>query len=177
MSDVVSPDPVLLGVSLPDQPAGVLRDCLRAAGISSARVTAGPRTPADEAREIYDMCRARGVDYANRLYAAPGRQVIAVYRVNQAKAAAAVQMLMENRIRQLGPANVSHHCSETIWAQDIGPASIDVSKHRAFLAALAADKRVSKVLSPYGETIKDPAFHIEIPKAQFSLPAPTPIAT
>src|SRR5689334_18922402 len=110
--------PELLGVSLPDQPAGVLRDCLQAGGITSARVTAGPRTPADEAREIYEMCRDRGVSYANRLYAAPGRQVVAVYQVNQAKAAAACQLLMENKIRQLGPANVSHHCSETIWAFD-----------------------------------------------------------
>lgn len=160
--------PALTGVLLPDAPAKVLRDCLRAGGVSSARVTAGPRTPADEAREIYNMCKARGVDYANRLYAAPGRQVVAVYQANQAKDAAACQLLMEKKIVQLGPSNVSHHCSETIWAFDVGPASIAADKHEAFLAALKADKRISKVIAPP----LDPAFHIEVPKAQFDLSPP-----
>jgi len=119
------------------------------------------------------MCRDRGISYANRLYAAPGRQVVAVYQVNQAKAAAACQLLMENKIRQLGPANVSHHCSETVWAFDVGPASIPAEKRQAFLDALAADKRVSKVISPP----IDPAFHIEVPKAQFLPPTTIPSAT
>jgi hypothetical protein len=53
------------------------------------------------------------------------------------------------------------HMSETHYTFDVAPSSIPEDKHPAFVAAVLGNKAVSKLLQPP----RDPAFHLEIPKA------------
>src|SRR3954452_5712540 len=62
-------EPTLDGSPLPPAAAKVLKEILRAAGLSRATVTSVTRTPADQARVMYDNCVAKGVAFNKQLYA------------------------------------------------------------------------------------------------------------
>jgi hypothetical protein len=57
------------------------------------------------------------------------------------------------------------HMSDTHYTFDVAPSSIPKEKHAAFVAAVLANKAVSKLIQPP----KDPAFHLEIPKMAVDL--------
>jgi hypothetical protein len=153
-------DPVLEGNALPPAAAGVLKEILKSAGIARAKVTSVSRTPADQARVMYDNCVGKGAQYNKNMYANAGDRVIDVYTANKDKARAVVIQLMLDKINEIGPGKVSKHISETHYTFDVAPSSIPAEKHKAFRAAIEAHKAVSKLIAPP----TDPAFHIEIPK-------------
>jgi hypothetical protein len=155
-----SGEPVLDGVDLPGPAAKVLKAILRTAGLPRARVTSGSRTPAEQARVMYENCVANGVEFNLRLYGAAGDKVVGVFAANQAKPRDTVIQLMLDKIVELGPANVSKHISVDFFVFDVAPSSIPAAKQPAFLAAINAHPAVSKVIPPPA----DPAYHIEIPK-------------
>lgn len=151
---------MILGQQLADKPLAVLKEIMAASGVDTCRITSVQRTPADQARVMYEMILQHGFDYAMKLYEAPGKAVCMVYKNSGAAQQPTVLAAMEAKICELGPSNVSHHCSTTHYVFDVAPSSIPADKHAVFAQSAKDNKSVSKVLQPPS----DPAFHIEIPK-------------
>jgi hypothetical protein len=146
------------GVAIPSKAKGVLTEILIDAGLTTAKVTSGVRTPAEQALVMYDNIKQKGVDYNYRLYGKYGDKVIKVFEENATKERTDVLALMQSKIEEIGPANVSKHCSSSHYVFDVAPSSI--TNHYQFVAAVKNHKAVSKLFQPPD----DPAFHIEIPK-------------
>ena len=140
----------------------VLEDIMEKAGISSALITSTARTPAEQARVMYDNIVATGVARQKQLYAAAGDAVIDEY-VKAKKAgrtAVEIKAAMEAKINALGPTKVSHHAADpsVLCVFDVAPSSI--AKKAEFEKAVRADRRVKKFIVPP----LDPAYHLEIPQ-------------
>lgn len=146
------------GVEIPEPAKKVLREILQSANLTSAKVTSGTRTAADQARVMYDNIKTYGAAHQKNLYGNNGDKVIDVYVANTDKSKDVVVGLMKEKIIALGPSKVSKHCSDTHYTFDVAPSSI--SNQQKFIQAAKAHASVSKFLQPPA----DPAFHIEIPK-------------
>ena len=138
----------------------VIRDNVAAGDSSSCTITSTLRLPADQARAMFNNLESFGVAKQRALYGAPGNKVIDTYVASKAagKTAAQIQVDMTGTINQ-DPYNVSHHCFDPakLCVVDIDPNTI--VNGAAFVAAVKADKRVSKFFFPP----QDPAFHLEMP--------------
>jgi hypothetical protein len=143
----------------------VLQDIMRDAGIPFALITSTQRTPAEQARAMFNNLEALGVKSQKDLYGPNGDLVIDVFVAGKraGKTAAQIQKDMERRIIGLGPSNVSHHAADpkVLNVFDVAPNSIPAAKRAAFERAARRDKRVRKFFAP-GQG--DPGFHIEIPQ-------------
>lgn len=153
--------PVMVkGLKLPDQAEKVLKEILVSAGLSTARVTSVSRTPAEQARIMYENCVRHGAAYNKTMYAKSGDTVIGVYENNWGKPRTTVIQLMLAKIQEVGPSRVSSHISDTHYTFDVAPSSIPVQARPRFVEAIRGHKAVSKLIAPP----IDPAYHIEIPK-------------
>ena len=151
---------MLDGLPLPEPAASVLVDILRVAGVARATVTSAHRTPAEQARVMYENCVLKGAAYNRALYCAAGDQVVDVFEAHRGQPRDTVIQLMTEKILEIGPDSVSRHLSDTHYTFDVAPSSIPAEKHAAFVAAVLGNKSVSKLIQPP----QDPAFHLEIPK-------------
>ena len=145
---------------------GVLTEILNAAGINSCLITSTSRTPADQARIMFNNIVSKGVTAQKSLYKPPGKAVIDEYvkAKNAGKTGDQIKAAMEAKIRALGPDTVSKHCADPaiLNVVDIAPSSL--SNKAAFEKATRAavtKGTVSKFLTPANN---DPAFHLEIPQ-------------
>lgn len=136
----------------------ILTEILIDAGLSNAMVTSGVRTPAEQARIMYDNIKRKGLPFNYRLYGTYGDKVIKVFEDHATKERADVITLMKSKIEEIGSSKVSKHCSSTHYVFDVAPSSINDTLK--FIAAVKNHKAVSKFLYPP----HDPAFHIEITK-------------
>lgn len=143
----------------------ILKDILRAADLHKAQISSTARTPADQARAMYQNLVTVGVKAQKKLYGPAGRKVIDVFveLQKQGKSAKEIQDGMRDKVIELGPSNVSRHCGDyhVLNVFDVAPSSLGGSKARETFNAAAqaeADKRVSKYI-PYP---KDPGDHFEI---------------
>lgn len=140
----------------------VLEDILQAAGLTTATISSTARTPADQARVMFDNIVSQGVAAQKKLYAAAGDSVIDEYVKAKAakKTPIEIKAAMEAKIIAIGPTKVSHHAADpnVLCVFDVAPSSID--KKAAFEKAVQADKRVKKFLKPP----LDPGYHLEIPQ-------------
>ena len=140
----------------------VLKDILRTAGLSGALISSTARSPAQQARVMFNNIEAKGVAAQKKLYAAAGDEVIDVYVKSKAakKSPDQIKADMEAKIIELGPTSVSHHAADpkVLNVFDVAPSSI-VDK-KAFELAVSKEKRVSKFLLPPN----DPGYHLEIPQ-------------
>ena len=140
----------------------VLEDILQKAGLSSALISSTSRTPADQARVMFNNIVSTSVAAQKKLYAAAGDSVIDEYVKAKAagKTAIEIKAAMEAKIIAIGPTKVSHHAADPniLCVFDIAPSSI--TKKAAFEKAVKADKRVSKFITPP----VDPGYHLEIPQ-------------
>ncbi len=142
-----------------------LRAVLDRAGLASATVTSGVRTPADQARVMYDNIRQYGVDSQKKLYGPNGDQVIDVYVAHAKEPRDRVIALMRAKILELGPSRVSKHCSDTHDVIDVAPSSIADRKRFEEALHWAKDQgEISHVILPPS----DPAYHIEKPRKSTS---------
>lgn len=140
----------------------VLRDILSKAGLNRALVSSTARNPQEQARVMYENIVARGVSHQKKLYAAAGDEVIDVFIASKTagRSQSEIQADMTEKIIALGPSRVSRHACDpkVLNVFDAAPSSI-ANKH-AFEAAVVADERVSKFLTPPD----DPGYHLEIPQ-------------
>jgi hypothetical protein len=153
-------EPVLEGVPLPEPAAEILKDILKTAGLAAATVTSAHRTPAEQARIMYENCVSKGAAYNHALYCTAGDRIVEVFEANRDQPRDTVIRLMEEKIIEIGPSKVSMHMSDTHYTFDVAPSSIPADRHAAFAAAILGNKAVSKLIQPP----RDPAFHLEIPK-------------
>lgn len=155
---------MITGKPLPPAAQTVLEEIMTSSNVDSCEVTSVQRSPDEQARVMLEnlvgTCIGQGLAAQLRLYKDPGQQVIQVWNVNQAKPRDQVIALMSDKIRQLGPENVSKHCSTTHWVWDVAPSSVEVDKRAAFISAAIAHTKVTKFLQPP----QDPAYHLEVPR-------------
>ena len=142
----------------------VLTDIVRAAGLTQILVSSTQRSPADQARVMFNNCRQFGPQSQLDLYGSVGDRVLKVYIDSTAAGRTDAQIMadMERKIIELGPPNVSRHTADpnVLAVIDIAPSS--VTDKAAFERAVKADSRVSLFLQPP----LDPAYHVEIPIAR-----------
>ena len=140
----------------------MLNDILRAANLKRALVSSTARSPADQARVMYDNCERHGADAMKKLYARAGDQVVDVYARSKAagKPPTQIRLDMEQKIKEIGPTSVSRHASDprVLNVFDVAPSSI--TDKVGFEKAVKADRRVAYFLVPPG----DPGYHLEIPQ-------------
>jgi predicted S18 family serine protease len=140
----------------------VLEDILQAAGLNSAVISSTARTPADQARVMFNNLESTSVAAQKKLYAAAGDAVIDEYvKAKSAKKTPnEIKAAMEAKIIAIGPTKVSHHASDPniLCVFDVAPSSI--AKKAAFEKAVRADKRVKQFFKPP----LDPGYHLEIPQ-------------
>ena len=140
----------------------VLEDICQKAGLSSVLISSTSRTPADQARVMFNNIQSTSVAAQKKLYAAAGDAVIDEYvKAKKAKKTPTeIKAAMEAKIIAIGPTKVSHHASDPniLCVFDVAPSS--VAKKAAFEKAVRADKRVQKFITPP----LDPGYHLEIPQ-------------
>lgn len=141
----------------------VIKEILAAAGETGCTINSTARTPESQANAMYVNLEKpdQTVQMQKDLYKGPGEKVIDIYVASKAakKSAADIKADMTAKIKEIGPSSVSKHCADStkLCVVDIEPTLItDKAK---FIAAVEADKRVTKFLQPP----KDPAYHLEIP--------------
>ena len=112
----------------------VLEDILQAAGLNSATISSTSRTPADQARVMFNNIEKTGVAAQKKLYAAAGDAVIDEFvKAKKAKKTPTeIKAAMEAKIIALGPTKVSHHAADPniLCVFDVAPSSI--TKKEAF---------------------------------------------
>ncbi|SFI50061.1 hypothetical protein [Halpernia frigidisoli] len=94
--------------ALSEKTKNILREVGEASGTYYIAITSTARTPYDQARIMYDNCKAN-LKEQRTTYKAPGQRVIDVYVNNSSKSRDAVIKLMEQKINELGPSTVSKH--------------------------------------------------------------------
>lgn len=140
----------------------VLSDVMRRAGLASVTVSSTSRSPAEQARVMFNNLERFGVAHQKALYGAAGDGVIEVYRVAKRDGlqASAIKARMEREIIRVGPTRVSRHASDpkVLNVFDVAPSS--VARRPEFERALRAETRISKTIFPPN----DPGYHLEIPQ-------------
>ena len=146
----------------------VLTDIMRKAGVPSILVTSTARTPADQARIMYENIERYGIEHQKLLYSKYGDQVIDEYSKYKSKKhhKQFIISMMQAKIIALDPSKISNHVADPMKLNviDIAPSSINPSLRSLFVKAVLGDKRVAKYLGPP----KDPAYHLEIPQPEKS---------
>lgn len=145
---------------------GVLTEILSAANLGSCLITSTSRTPADQARIMFNNIVSKGVAAQKSLYKAAGQSVIDEYvkAKNAGKTGDQIKAAMEAKIIAIGPDKVSHHCADPskLNVVDIAPSSLgNKSAFEKATNAAKAKGSVSKFLTPGNN---DPAYHLEIPQ-------------
>ncbi|HEX8197798.1 MAG TPA: hypothetical protein VF571_16525 [Pyrinomonadaceae bacterium] len=144
----------------------ILKEILNHAGLSSCLITSTSRTPAEQARAMYNNIVATGADKQRELYAAAGDMVIDEYeKAKKAKKSEAqIKAAMEAKIIAIGPTKVSHHCADPTKMNvvDIAPSSIS-NKH-AFENAVQTALNRKDIIRFFAPRNGDPAYHLEIPQ-------------
>jgi hypothetical protein len=147
---------------LPESAEKVIESILEKCEIESALITSTIRSPADQARIMYDNLEAHGIEKQRKLYKPAGNSVTDVYEHHKAvgEKADAVKKEMAEKIIDVGPEHVSAHCvnDPKKGVFDIAPSSIPEEKKKAFINQVTITQGVTKFLRPP----IDPAFHIEI---------------
>lgn len=143
----------------------ILSDILTSAGLNSCTITSTSRTPADQARAMFNNIVATTVAAQKKLYAAAGDSVIDVFVAEKkaGKNATQIKAAMEAKINAIGPGTVSHHCADPAKLNVVDIAPSTIADKKAFEAAVNAaikSKKVSRFITPP----TDPAYHIEIPQ-------------
>ena len=133
--------------------------------VSSVIVKLPIRTPADQARIMYDNITTHGVESQKNLYGPGGDKIIAEYsRLKKlGKNIQEIKKGMEDKINEVGPTTVSKHCCNpsTLSIFDVAPSSIPSGFDKAFENAIKNAKTRGEV-SKYFIPPPDPAYHIEI---------------
>jgi hypothetical protein len=146
----------------------VLTDIMRKAGVPSILITSTARTPADQARIMYENIERFGVKHQKLLYSKYGDQVIDEYSKHKSKKhhKQFIISMMQAKIIALDPSKISNHIADPMKLNviDIAPSSISLGLRSLFVAAVQGEKRVAKYIGPP----QDPAYHLEIPQPEKS---------
>jgi len=144
----------------------IIKDGLRAAGASVGTVTSTVRTPADQARAMFQNLVRTGAAEQFRLYGAAGDAVVQVYVDETAGMtpaqitanAAAIQAAMVAEINAQGPENVSNHCGDPAVRSvvDLSYNSFNANNRGLFRTAVTG--RVTRII----DEPRNNCFHLEL---------------
>src|SRR5262249_19560086 len=133
----------------------IVKDGLRAAGASVGTITSTLRTPADQARAMFNNCLNNGTASQLALYAAPARAVIQVY-INLTVAltpaqiranAAAMLAAMVTEINNPGPEKGSRHCGGPALRTVVDVAYASFNNNNTVLLVASVQGRVSRFIN------------------------------
>jgi hypothetical protein len=132
----------------------VVKDGLRAAGQANATISSTARTPADQARAMFNNltnpAHPIAVNVANQLalYLPPGGAVINVFAAQTQgmtpqqiqQNAVNVRAAMEQEVNNQGPPNVSRHCADPnqVSVVDVSAAPFNANNAPLFIASVQA---------------------------------------
>ncbi len=144
----------------------IVKDGLRAAGASVGTITSTLRTPADQARAMFNNSLNNGAASQLAIYGPAGQAVINVYIQRTAGMttaqilanAATIRAAMEQEIINQGPENVSRHCGDPAVRSvvDVGYSSFNSSNRPLFVASV--QPRVSRFIDEPANS----ALHLEL---------------
>jgi len=144
----------------------IVKDGLRAAGASVGTITSTLRTPADQARAMFNNALNNGAASQLALYAAAGDAVINVYVQQTAgmtnaqiqQNAATIRAAMEQEINNQGPENVSRHCGDPAvrTVVDVGYSAFNGNNGPLFVASVSA--RVTRFIDEPNNS----CYHLEL---------------
>ncbi|PSR57411.1 hypothetical protein AHMF7605_22695 [Adhaeribacter arboris] len=145
----------------------VLKEIAKDAGLEELTITNTARTPAHQARVMYEN-KVKGKSSS---YGRPGKEVLKVYDKMAGKnSPKEIKSAMTDKINELGPTTVSHHASDpsTLTVVDVSIASVKsqggFNAQRNFVNTVESyveKGAVSKFLHP-GNNKGEAAYHIEI---------------
>jgi hypothetical protein len=151
----------------------VVKDGLRAAGQSTGTIMSTARTPADQARAMFNNlinpANPIAVNVANQLnhYFPPGDAVINEFVAQTQdmtpqqiqQNAMNIRDAMEQEILDQGPENVSQHCADPseVSVVDVSAAAFNANNAPLFVAAVQG--RVTKFID---ERVSNGCFHLEL---------------
>ena len=129
----------------------VLVDAMNEANSPSIQINSTMRSPHSQAKAMYNNVKQYGIDSQKKLYGTNGDRVLDLYPDIDA---------MTQKIYELGPSNVSHHCGDPsiLNVIDISPR---MENGDQFYESLQRNPNVSK---SFGPSSSDPAYHIEVPQ-------------
>ncbi len=129
----------------------VLVDAMNEADAPSIQINSTMRSPRGQAKAMADNVKQLGMASQKKLYGSNGDKVLDLYPDIDA---------MTQKINELGPSNVSHHCGgpSILNVIDISPR---MKNGDQFYECLKRNPKVSK---SFGPSSSDPAYHIEIPQ-------------
>jgi hypothetical protein len=78
-----------------------MKDILKVAGLATATVTSAHRTPADQARVMYENCVSKGAAYNEALYCVAGDRIVDVFAANHDLPRDAVIQMMTDKILEI----------------------------------------------------------------------------
>ena len=144
----------------------IVKDGLRAAGASTGTITSTARTPADQARAMFQNIQNTGTAEQFRLYGAAGDAVIQRY-IDETDGltaqeirdqAATIQAEMVEEINEQGPENVSRHCGDPAvrTVVDVSYNSFNANNRGLFRTAVSG--RVTRII----DEPRNNCFHLEL---------------
>ncbi|WP_370901143.1 glycoside hydrolase family 19 protein [Chryseobacterium gossypii] len=121
-------------------------------------ITSTARTPADQARIMYDNIQRTGAAVQKSIYANPGDQVIDVYTagINAKKSEQEIIADMEAKINELGPSTVSKHLADPNVMNTFDVSIRRLSNPNDFKTEMQKRTELHQLLDENG------AYHIEI---------------
>ena len=99
--------------SLSIKTKNILKEVGKISGNENIIITSTARTPYDQARIMYNNCKA-GLQEQRNTYKSPGQKVIDVYveETKNKKTRTEIISAMEKKIKSLGASSVSSHCAD-----------------------------------------------------------------
>ena len=151
---------------VPDTMRDIIKDGLRAAGAPVGTITSTLRTPADQARAMFQNLINTGAAAQFALYGPAGDAVIQVY-VDQTRGmttaqvranAAAIQQAMVNEINAQGPERVSNHCGDPAVRSVVDLSYNSFTGGNRGLFRTAVSGRVTRII----DEPRNNCFHLEL---------------
>ncbi|KAA3614592.1 MAG: hypothetical protein DWQ05_14950 [Calditrichaeota bacterium] len=161
-------EPKITGKALPQIAHNVLREILISSKTPSAKVSSISRTPAHQARVMYEYVKRHGAQAGYKLYGPEGDAIIKVFeKAGDRDRQTIIDLMLKETLVQLPIAHANNrlmHTNSTHYVFDISFRSIPQVNRPTLLAAAKAHPRVFRILGP-DEGEKD-AFHLEIAKKE-----------
>lgn len=145
----------------------IIKDGLRAAGVSHGSISSTARTPADQARAMFTNCFNSGAQSQLDIYGPPGDAVVQVYiaqtagktRAQIEASADAIRAAMAAEIIAQGPERVSRHCGDPAVRTVVDMPSAQFNGTNGTLFINAVSGRVSRFID---ERSVNHCYHLEL---------------
>ena len=141
--------------SLSIKTKNVLKEVGKASDNLNIYITSTARTPYDQARIMYDNCKAN-LQEQRDTYASSGQKVIDVYVSEKSKSREVVIAKMEEKIKEIGPSKVSKHLADPLLMNTFDVSYARLSNKTKFWNEMKKRSELDKILN------ENKCYHIQI---------------